>query len=85
MEVPMTRYVCPCSAVVEEIDDGKEREFESECPECVASGGNYAKSSHWKEPEPPPPAQATAGADHNVLPFPSTAKNGKKKGKLAGR
>jgi hypothetical protein len=43
------RVICPCSAVVEIIDDGRSYEVAAECPECVSNGGQYNKSSAWHE------------------------------------
>lgn len=79
-----TRFVCPCSNPHTTIEDGKDREFVSECPVCVANKGNYKESPFWKEverdPLPPPPWRveevdlSTGSADGTVLPFPSTAR-----------
>jgi len=45
----MTRLSCPCGNTVDVINDGLAREFAAECPECVANGGDYKKSSAWQE------------------------------------
>lgn len=47
----MSRIVCPCSRVVERIDDGKDSEFVGECHECNQTG-RYDRSSAWKELQP---------------------------------
>lgn len=86
----MTRLVCPCSAVVERINDGKNEEVYAECPICSANGGHYALSPHWKELKPAAPDATTSRTNSPfqtglLLSFKAVDKDGKKgKPKKAG-
>jgi hypothetical protein len=42
------RVICPCSAVVAIVDDGRNLEVLAPCVECSKTG-DYTKSSHWVE------------------------------------
>lgn len=86
----MTIHVCPCTRVVERVNDGREGEVMVECPECVANHGVYSKSSAWPpEPKPEPIAPSrrwdsgSLDAD-NILPFPKAVKGPKAGKKKAG-
>jgi len=79
----MSRIVCCCSRLVETINDGRNLEFTADCEECLRSGGNFAKSSAWKEPDHDIPqlqklGSRTSQADELQEKYPSKKQKGRK-------
>lgn len=47
----MITVTCGCGKHLHTIEDGKkeDRHVHGECSECSANGGDYSKSSQWRE------------------------------------